>query len=321
MKTKKEILKSGCFCFGSCTSLKNVILPLSLKEIGWNAFNACTSLKYIFIPRNVSFIGKSNIFSYCRELTSVVVDKNNAYYDSRSNCNAIIQKSDAKLIAACRTTVIPEGVRELDQECCYAAFMHKLKIPKSVENIDGSAFNDCFELDSIIVMKGNSSYTSPTGSNVVLTKDGQTLVVGCRTSVIPNGVKKIGDSAFFGKYVQPFLKLPDGVEKIGNSAFQNCQGLTSVIIPASIKEMGSMAFAQCSNLASVSFLSTPELIEKWTFKDCYNLSVVNLSQGLKTIENWAFQDCTNLKQIFLPSTVTNIEKDAFINCPATIIKK
>lgn len=217
--------------------------------------------------------------------------------------------------------MIPEDVRELGEECCYATFMHKVKIPKSVESIDGSAFNDCFELDSIIVMKGNSSYTSPTGSNAVLTKDGQTLVVGCRTSIIPKGVKKIGHSAFFGKYVQPFLELPDGVEKIEDSAFQNCQGLSSVIIPASIKEIGSMAFAQCSNLSTVNFLSTPELIERWTFKDCHNLSVVNLSQGLKTIQNWSFQGCVNLKQIYIPSTVTNIEKDAFKNCPVTLVRR
>ena len=45
-------------------------------------------------------------------LTTIVVDEDNPYYDSRDNCNAVIDSQTNELIIGCQRTVIPAGITE-----------------------------------------------------------------------------------------------------------------------------------------------------------------------------------------------------------------
>ena len=138
-------------------------------SIGNYAFSGCSGLTSISIPEGVTSIGNC-AFSGCSGLTTIKVDSNNKKYDSRNNCNAIIDKETNTLIAGCKNTIIPEGVT----------------------SIGGSAFEDCSGLTSIN---------------------------------IPNSVTSIGWSAFWG-----------------------CSGLTSINIPKGVTSIGGFAFALCDNL-------------------------------------------------------------------------
>lgn len=80
-----------------------------MTEIGKSAFGSCTSLKSIAIPESVTEIGEGTFIS-CSSLESIVVSQGNPVYDSRENCNAIIETSINCLIAKSRTTVLPDGV-------------------------------------------------------------------------------------------------------------------------------------------------------------------------------------------------------------------
>lgn len=302
--------------FFGCSSLKSVSLPESLTELGANVFCGCNSLTSIVIPKNVTEIGIDNIFAGCNSLTSIIVDHENPIYDSRSNCNGIVRRSDSTLIATCRTTTIVNDINALGDYCFAGTVIHSIHIPKSVVTISENAFVDCLEIDEITVASDNLQYISPKGSNAILSKNGKTLLLGCRTTVIPEGVEIIGDNAFSGRYSKMVLRIPESVKSIGSSAFSCCNTICEAILPKSLQAIGPFAFSNCANLSVVQLLA-PVKIEMFTFSDCHNLSAVSLPEGLEEIDRHAFSNCKSLKHITLPSSIIKIEETAFENCPVS----
>ena len=104
-----EVLSINNNVFKNCEKLTSLTLPNSVTSIGSSAFEGCTSLTSLTIPANVTSSGK-NAFGECSGLTSIAVDKNNSVYDSRENCNAIIETATNSMIFECSITVVPEGV-------------------------------------------------------------------------------------------------------------------------------------------------------------------------------------------------------------------
>lgn len=271
----------GAHAFYGCSSLRSISLPESLTKIGWSAFEECSSLTSIVIPKNVTKIDNHNLFTRCFALISIQVDNANPCYDSRSGCNGIVRKSDSALVAACGTTTIGDDIRVLESNCFDGTVIHSIYIPKSVENVSGSAFVGCYEIEEITVAPDHPNFISPKGSNALLTKDGKTLLVGCRTTVIPAGVETIGDYAFFCRYIKPVLYLPDTIRKIGDTAFSNCNGLYEVIIPKSVEIIEPYAFSDCRNLTVVQMLSPVKTINDSTFNNCYSLSTLSFPEDIK----------------------------------------
>ncbi len=308
------VIKIGYGAFSGCTNLKEVILPESLEEIYSGAFSDCISLKSIFIPKNVSRL-YGDMFEGCHQLSSIVVDKDNPTYDSRSHCNGIVRKSDSTLVAACKATVITKDIKRLDIDCFSDINIHSLRIPKTLEEFSAWAFAGCKEIDEISVDPKNPNYMSPEGSNIILTKDGKTLLMGCRTSEIPEGIEKIGAAAFYGRYPNRLLRLPEGVKEIGRRAFAYCNEINNVVIPSSLTSLGEAVFEECHNLYTVQILAPLKKTEYATFRNCKNLVSINIPEGMKVIGYHTFDGCSNLKNVHLPSTIEEIEIDAFRDCP------
>ena len=132
------------------TGLTSVTIPASVTSIGKNAFNQCTGLTSVTIPASVTSIG-NNAFSNCGNLATITVDSDNTTYDSRDNCNAIIEKSSNKLVVGCKNTIIPEGVTSIGSGAFYGSGLTSITIPASVTSIDGWAFGSCDNLTSITV--------------------------------------------------------------------------------------------------------------------------------------------------------------------------
>ena len=100
----------GNGAFSGMNSLESIKIPSSVTHLGeeeWGPgpFEHCTSLKEISIPASVKYI-RSTTFSGCTSLESIVVEESNPAYDSRENCNAIIEtKSDTLIISSLNTTI------------------------------------------------------------------------------------------------------------------------------------------------------------------------------------------------------------------------
>ena len=85
-----SVISIGNSAFRDCTGLTSILIPNSVARIGGSAFACCSGLTSVEIPNSVTSIG-DYVFGDCSGLTSVVVDGNNTKYDSRENCNAIIE--------------------------------------------------------------------------------------------------------------------------------------------------------------------------------------------------------------------------------------
>lgn len=301
----------GSDAFSHCSNLRHISLPQSLRRIGHSAFEYCRSLRSLQIPKNVEYIGGNN-FAFCDNLTSVVVDPGNPVYDSRENCNAIIRTADSTLIGGCRSSIIVDGVRRIDDSFCGVP-LRSVHIPKSVTDIHGTEFYGC-EIDSITVDEENNVYTSPKGSNAILTKDGRTLVMGCRNTEIPKGVEIIGPDAFNGSVGRPILLIPEGIKEIWSDAFSNNDILEEVIIPRSVEGIGYDVFHDCNRLRYVKSLAPLEKIMCSTFSNCPQLHSVDIAEGTKKISRAAFQNCPKLRYVYVPASC-EIEYGAFGNCP------
>jgi len=135
--------------FEGCTSLTSFTIPSNVKTIESEAFARCVGLTSLTIPSTVSTIGL-NAFYYCNSLESIVVEDGNRYYDSRENCNAIIETATNTLIAGCNNTLIPIGVTSIGKRAFYECDdLTSIVIPSSVTSIGEEAFRYCRHLITV----------------------------------------------------------------------------------------------------------------------------------------------------------------------------
>src|SRR5574344_218862 len=295
-------------CTGTTT------LPQSLETIGYFAFNGCESLRSFYLPKNVKSIDSERIFAGCDSLSSIVVDKDNKVYDSRQECNAIVETKSSKVIAGCTTSKLVEGLKEIGDFAFQGT--SAIVIPKSMTQISAEAFWDCDALSKITVNKDNPKYESPGGCNAIIRKDSDILVLGCANTIIPERVKEIGNDAFAGRPVaKETLCFPDGLTSIGERAFFKCDNLFEIIIPQSVTSIGKGAFANCPHLAVVQLLGRIKELKEDVFRGREKLAVVDIPESVSIIHQYAFDNCKNLVYVNLPTSITSVEEGAFSGCP------
>ena len=139
------------YVFSGCKSLKSVTIPHSVISIGHLAFWNCSNLVSLAIPYSVTSIG-IEAFSGCSALTSITVDEKNSIYDSREDCNAIIETRTNQLIRGCSNTYIPNSVESIAEKAFRGCTgLTSVIIPNSLTRIGDDAFQDCTNLASVIV--------------------------------------------------------------------------------------------------------------------------------------------------------------------------
>lgn len=269
---QKIVVPKGVLCiaegaFSSCSGLKEVVLPATLESfIGGSNFAYCTSLESITIPKNVCNL-ESDIFKGCISLQKISIDPANETFDSRNNCNAVIDTEQNKLVSGCKGTVIVEGIKSISSHAFYKSGITSVHIPSSVEYIESAAFKNCEYCMSITVEESNKTYKSD-GSNSVIEMATNELILGCATTKILPEVKIIGANAYMN--TPSLVILPEGIILIKEGAFSECKALQSIILPASLKQIEERAFADCRNLAHVALKNKDTEIQKNAFPSDFN---------------------------------------------------
>ena len=313
-----SVTSIGINAFYGCTGLTSVTIPNSVTSIGVGAFQMCNRLTSVTIPNSVTTIGVGAFM--CTSLTEITVESGNSVYDSRDNCNAIIETASNILVAGCKNTIIPNSVTSIGYyafSCCID--LTSVTIPNSVTSIGDYAFYNCLGLTSIIFEDGDATLSS--GCNGYNSDgEGKGLFYDCPLTSLYlgrnlsyNADKSSGYSPFYNKVALKLLTIGNSVTAIGDCAFKACTGLTSVIIPNSVTAIGNSAFNSCSGLTSVIISNSVTTIGDYAFNSCSGLTSVIIPNSVTTIGDYAFNSCSGLTSVIIPNSVTTIGKYAFYN--------
>ena len=199
------------------TSITSLKIPNSVTSIGESAFRGCGDLTSVTIPNGVTSI-ENYAFSDCSGLTSIIVESGNTKYDSRGNCNAVIETASNTLRIGCQNTIIPNSVTSIGSSAFFSCSgLTSITIPNSVKSIGDEAFSYC-DLTSI---------------------------------TIPYSVISIGTGTFEGCIDLAKVYTGKSVEIIPESCFENCTSLDTLIIGESTRQIDKNAFKGCERITQI----------------------------------------------------------------------
>ncbi len=292
--------------FQNCINIVEIVLPNSLQQIDGGAFDY-TGIESVYIPANVSSL--TTPFANAEYITSIEVDPSNLYYDSRNNCNAIIEIATNTLITGCINTIIPNGVVTIGS---YAfankgGIIEELELPDTVTTIQSYAFTGS-SLKSIYLNNVERIETYAFSSTSHL----ETITVG-------SFLKYIGVRAFAQATALKELDLSHLINTLAiyDYAFYNTTSLKTIKLPKMVD------LAQRSYIFSYSGLETIDLtgveftnyyLPAYTFSNCKNLVSAKLSQSITSPGTYMFSGCSALKEVYLGENVTSISQNLFSNC-------
>lgn len=281
--TLKTIEQSA---FMSCSGLKMIEFPESLQHIASLAFCGCTSLEGINIPSSIEIIEES-AFAECPNLQNIIVNEGNNYYDSRNNCNAIVETLTNKLIRGCLNTIIPENVEVLGESAFSKCIgLKTIKIPNSVKKFEDKVFSKCVDLESIELSDSLED-------------------MGMHTFSHCSNLKK--------------CVIPNRITAIGGGMFNYCTSLEKVFLPNTIKKVGDWSFTQCNSLKSIDLPNELDSIGAYAFSSCISLNSVIIPNSVKVVEEYAFNYCKGLKEVTIGKHVINIGEGVFRECDSLVV--
>lgn len=260
----------------------------SVTQIGKFAFEYGYDFAYIELPGTITSIGNS-AFRYNQTLKSIS---------------------------------IPSGVKSIGDyvfEGC--PNLESVSIPASLTSFGGNDFTSCPKLSSLTIDEGNTVYDSRNNCNAIVYTKYNTVMYGCNSSTIPEGIVAIADAAFYECTGLKSISFPSTLTSIGEQSFCGCTSLSSIFISAGLTDIGDEAFNDCPNIESIAVDSNNKLYD--SRNDCNALietasntlimgcGKTVIPEGVVTIGASAFDGCKVLTSITLPNTVKTIGYNAF----------
>lgn len=317
--------------FYGCSNLAGIILPNTLKSVGWYAFRDCTGLKSITIPDSVHSIGLG-AFSGCVSLEEItlpisgdycyVIEGRNKYQTENALFGRIFGTESytgaVSVTQYCwdRTLVVGGGTnyRYFREDNVYylPPFLKKVNITSGC--LCFGCFENCSGLTDITIGFG----VTEIGCGVTCHCDGVfngctaltninydgTLAQWCEGQGFNELRSYTSKICIQGQDIQEItnLEIPDGVKSICSSAFSGWNWLTSVIIPNSVTTIGNYAFRGCTGLTSVIIPGRVAKIEESAFSSCTGLASVTIPASVTKIDRYAFSDCSSLASAIFSDT-------------------
>jgi hypothetical protein len=320
------------YAFMSCTNLKTIEIPASVKHIGYKAFFGCKTLQSITIPENIGSIG-GLAFAECNNLVDVIFKATRCTGASKiENGVNLSAFHNAKSI---KNVTIADNV-EILPDYLFAGCVNltSINIPTNIKTIGDNTFQGCDNLTTITYNAERCEETRAFNNSAVVN-----LILG-------NTVKTIPNYAFADCNRLNDVILPTSLETIGKYAFINCANIKKVTLPETLLTIEGGAFENCGNLREVYFNAINckaiveytdttgiipifhnssirkvilgpkvESIPDYMFYQCHDIEEATLvNKTLKSIGKFAFYEARTLKYIYIGETVETIGGAAFGEC-------
>ena len=291
-------------CAFRASKIESVVIPNSIKSIGYEAFEKCYDLSYVKFGTGVTEIGNLAFYS-CIELEVVDIS------DLSSWCKIDFNNTNNPLSEAQHLYLNGEEIKDLT-------------IPNDVSHIGNYSFDSCLGLTSLtipnsVVDIGDGAFGSCSGLTSINLSNGLEKIgygafayCGITKLDIPNSVTSIGNSVFIGCDKLIDITLPKDLTIIGVYSFTGCTDLQSCTIPDRVVTIDRNAFEGCSSLTSIVIPASVKDVNYHSFYGCTNITSIEIGEGVQFIGEEAFAKCKELMDVYCyPRVVPNTQNDAF----------
>ena len=277
----KPITKIGNNAFYGCYTLKNVIVPNSVKKMGFNTFSGAYNLESISLSNNLLSV-PSAAFYNCSKLKFVKLP----------NKLKKIESSAFKGCESLQMIELPNSVTSIETsvfENCKS--LQNVKLPNSITKISGRTFRWCSSLKSVDLPESLKE----------IGYEAFCICTSLKSVDLPKTLVKIEYNAFSSCSSLQKIEIPDSITSLE----------TRINYSESSYSYRSSVFSNCSSLTEVKLPRYLRKIPYGLFEDCTNLSIINIPDGVQKIEDIAFLNTAIAGKLVLPPSITSINKTAF----------